>query len=156
MKEILYVKGDVRSPLGNGRRLIIHCCNDIGKMGAGVALAIMKKWPVVKESYSRWYEKDIKSFKLGNIQAVRVEENIAVVNMIGQHGIYTKGNAPPIRYKAIEQCLMKVADLAEKYGASVHCPKFGAGLARGKWEIIEGLLQEQLCARGISVTVYEW
>jgi len=153
--KITYVKGDATHPQGEGKQLIIHCCNDIGVMGAGVALAIKKKWPVVYSQYRIWYKKG-KDFKLGNIQAVRVEKDVAVVNMIGQKDIYKKGGVPPIRYKAIESCLTKVADLAEKYGASVHAPQFGSGLSGGKWNVIEGMLQELICSRDIPVTVYKW
>jgi len=43
MKEILYIKGDVTAPIGDDNKLIIHCCNDIGAMGAGVAVALYRK-----------------------------------------------------------------------------------------------------------------
>jgi hypothetical protein len=153
---ITYVAGDVREPIGDGRKLILQCVNNIGVMGAGVAKSLMTKWPIIKKQYRNWYKTNKETFKLGNIQAVRVEKDIAVVNMIGQHGIYKKDDIPPIRYKAIEQCLTKVADLAEKYGASVHCPYLMCcDLAGGKWNIIEGMLIEQLYARNIDVTVYD-
>ena len=154
MTEMRGVKGDVRNPVGDGRKLILQCVNDIGRMGSGVALAIMKKWPKVRIEYIKWHKKD--NFELGNIQAIRVEKDIAVVNMIGQHDIRVLDGIPPIRYKAIEKCLTKVGDLANKYGASIHAPRFGAGLAGGKWEIIEGMILAQLCAIDIPVTVYDW
>ena len=155
MEKIKYVKGDATHPQGEGRQLIIHCCNDIGKWGKGFVVALSRRWKEPEKQYRIWYKKS-KDFKLGNIQAVRVEKEIAVVNMIGQKDIYKKGGVPPIRYKAIESCLTKVADLAEKYGASVHAPQFGAGLAGGKWNVIEGMLQELICSRDIPVTVYKW
>lgn len=156
MTIIRYVNGDVRAPIGDGKKFILQCVNDIGKMGAGVALAIMQKWPSVRNEYMIWYKSNKKNFKLGNIQAVKVEDDIAVINMIGQSDIKNKNGVPPIRYSAIEKCLVKVAELAKKNNASVHAPKFGADLAGGKWEKIEELIIEQLCAKDIEVTVYNW
>jgi O-acetyl-ADP-ribose deacetylase (regulator of RNase III) len=124
-------------------------------MGAGVAKALMQKWPVIRNEYIKWHKRD-KDFKLGNIQTIKVEKDIAVVNMIGQRHIKPLNGVPPIRYKAIEQCLLKVSNLAEKYGASIHAPKFGAGLAGGKWENIENMLQDLVCSRDIPVTIYLW
>ena len=94
MKEILYINGDVREPIGEGNKLIIHCCNDIGKMGAGVAMAISRKWTEVRRQYKQWHMGN-KGFKLGNIQFVKVESDIVVCNMIGQHGIKTVSKVPP-------------------------------------------------------------
>ena len=155
MTDITYMKGDATYPQEDGKKLIIHCCNDEGKWGKGFVLAITKRWPEVEKKYREWYRSD-ENFDLGNIQAVKVEKDIAVVNMIGQHGIYANKGVAPIRYKAIESCLVKVGDLAEKYNASVCAPRFGAGLAGGKWEEIEGMILELLCARDMKVTIYDY
>jgi hypothetical protein len=34
-------------------------------------------------------------------------------------------------------------------------PRIGCGLAGGDWSRIEPLIEEQLCARGVQVTVYD-
>ena len=50
------VKGDVRNPqisAENEVAIIPHCCNNLGVMGAGVALALKNKWPEVFEIYKR-------------------------------------------------------------------------------------------------------
>lgn len=155
MISIKYVDGDATEPIGNGKQLIIHCCNDEGKWGKGFVLAITKKWPKVEGEYRKWYKVG-KNFKLGHIQGVRVTENIAIVNMIGQRGVGIKDGVPPVRYGAIRICLQKVADLAIKYKASIHAPKFGSDLAGGKWDEIEKIINEELCAKDINVTIYNW
>ncbi len=151
---IKYVKGDVTNPIGEGRKLVIQCVNDLGIMGAGVAKAIMMKWPIVREKYIQWSKKD--DFILGNIQTVSVEPKIAVVNMIGQHGVGFSDGVAPIRYDAIEACLKKVKKLAVTYSASIHAPKFGAGLAGGDWDIIENILKTKLENTEIEVTIYDY
>jgi len=151
---IKYVNGDVTEPIGEGRKLIIQCVNNLGIMGAGVARAIMIKWPIVREKYVKWSKKD--DFILGNIQTVSVEPKIVVVNMIGQHGVGFSDGVAPIRYDAIEECLEKVIELANKYNASIHAPRFGAGLAGGDWNIIENILKTKLENTAIEVTIYDY
>lgn len=70
---------------------------------------------------------------------------------------------PPVRYRAIRTALKQVAEAAldEQYrgpykAVSIHCPKFGAGLAGGNWNVIEQLIKEELVEKGLSVTVYEF
>jgi hypothetical protein len=81
--------------------------------------------------------------------------------MIGQRGTSqandgTPKGCPPIRYDAIWNCLQEVGKFAQSKGASVHCPKFGAGLAGGQWEIIEAIIEQVLVKKfGLAVTVYE-
>lgn len=168
MKEIKYIVGDVREPIGEGRKIIAHVVNDLGKMGSGVALAILKKWPVVKERYINWSKnkesfillKDMEGgeFKLGNTQFVRVdvENKIVVANMIGQHNIIGMDDTPPIRYDALRSCLKKVGEIAKKYNASVNLPyKAGCDRAGGSWDIVEKIIQEELCDKDVEVIVYD-
>jgi len=158
MSEINYVKGDATHPIGEGRKILIHCCNDCvpGKWGAGFVMAISKRWPHVRNEYVKWSKGKMPAppYKLGCVQFVKVENDIVIGNMLGQHGIGTQNKIPPIRYSAIAQCLDKVWRAAKSNNASVHAPKFGAGLAGGKWEIIEDIIVNSLCNRDISVTVY--
>ena len=170
MSTITYVVGDVREPIGNGKKMIVHCCNDLGKMGSGVALAILNKWPKVREDYIRWHKTgqtmvfDRKdgfvqdgSFKLGNVQFIRVVVGeLLVINMIAQHDIVSIDGIPPIRYDAMKECLKKVYEMAYESKASVHIPyKMGCDRAGGSWDIVEKMIIEELCDKDIDVTVYD-
>jgi len=151
MKDILYIEGDVTKPIGDDNKLIIHCCNDIGKMGAGVAKVLYCKWPEVRKQYLQ-----CKDFNLGNVQFVKVESDIVVCNMIGQHDIRTMNKVAPIRYGAMNKCLEKIMIASKNNNASVHCPYLmGAALAGGSWDRIEQLIIENLCKQDISVIVYD-
>lgn len=153
-KTLKYVTGDVLLPIGDGNKLIIHCCNDLGLMGSGVAKALLTKWPSVKSEYVKWSKKN--DFLLGEIQIVKVDEKIFVANMIGQHGIKSFDNQVPVRYDAIKSCLIKVADFSKINQATIHVPyKMGSDRAGGEWGIIEDLLIECLCREGILVVVYD-
>lgn len=149
-----YVKGDATEPIGDGKKFIIHCCNDLGLWGAGFVLAISKKWKDPEIQYKSWFENQKNKFKLGSIQIVPVDNDISVVNMIGQSGVRNKSNPTPIKYDAIRKCLKQVAIAAKFNKASVHAPQFGSGLAGGDWGEIENIINEELIEKNIDVTIY--
>lgn len=156
---INYIEGDATRPVGKGPKFIIHCCNNIGVWGAGFVMALSRRWPGIERAYCDWGG----PYKLGQVQLVKVEEDLYVLNMIGQSGVRTKSGAPPIRYEAIRECLKQVAGWAESedfpcFGetCSIHAPRFGAGLAGGEWDRIEKIIQEELVDKGLSVTIYDF
>lgn len=150
---IEYVIGDATDPIGEGNKLLIHICNDIGAWGAGFVLAVSSKWESPERMYQKWYTSKI-PMELGKIQKVPVEEGITVVNMIAQHGIGFYQGAP-IRYHALRQCLMKVAREALRTKSTVHMPRIGCGLAGGDWDTVKEIVYEELIDKGIDVTVYD-
>lgn len=156
MESIQYLKGDATNPIGNGTKIIVHVCNDIGGWGKGFVMAISKKWTEPERAYREWF-KNKELFVLGEVQHVQVEEDIFVANIIGQHKINKDeyGNAP-IRYDAIQKGLSKVAEFARKNKATVHMPRIGCGLAGGNWEMIEPILKETLLKNEIKVIVYDF
>jgi len=162
MKNINYTIGDATQPEGKGVKFIIHVCNDMGIWGAGFVMALSKKWKQPEKEYRLWVSEKFKKnatgmFKLGAVQFVNVKDDrIVVCNMIGQHGVGIGSDGiPPIRYKAIDSALETIATYALKVNATVHCPRFGAGLAGGDWKEIEQLIIKNLCSRDIDVTVYD-
>ena len=51
MMNIQYVKGDATTPQGDGHKIIVHVCNDLGKWGKGFVLAISKRWKEPEATY---------------------------------------------------------------------------------------------------------
>jgi hypothetical protein len=162
MNEIKYLSGhDVREPVGEGRKIIGHCCNSEGKMGAGVALALLKKWPSVRSKYISWHKSNNHlghPFALGKVQFVFVEEDIVVANIIGQHGlrINKETGEVPVRYEALRDGCIYIRGACEYYKASAHFPYLmGCDLAGGDWAEVEKIIQEELLDHGIEVTAYD-
>jgi O-acetyl-ADP-ribose deacetylase (regulator of RNase III) len=156
MSEITYVRGDATAPLGKGRRLIVHVCNDVGGWGKGFVLALSRRWPGPEQDYRRWHrERAGNDFGLGAVRVVQVEPYLWVANVVGQRGIRTGSKGVPVRYEAIDAGLAAVAERAVEFGATVHMPRIGCGLAGGTWSRVEPLIEERLVRRGISVTVYD-
>lgn len=156
MKGIQYLKGDATNPQSDGNKIIAHICNDIGGWGKGFVTAISKKWKQPEAEYRRWYREG-KDFSLGEMQIVEVEKDIWISNMIAQHKIIsqTKGISP-IRYEAVEKCLEKLTFAALKLNAEVHMPRIGCGLAGGKWDEIEPIIEKTLVRNNIQVYVYDF
>lgn len=156
MTSIAYVTGDATNPQGDGPKIICHICNDRGVWGKGFVLALSRRWKEPEAEYRAWASARRPSgFGLGAVQLVQVESSVWVASMIAQHGVGRSSFGPPIRYVAVEECLKKVADEATRLGATVHMPRIGCGLAQGRWDRIEPLIEEQLCNRGVRVTVYD-
>ncbi len=152
-----YVVGDATLPKGDGTKIIAHICNDQGGWGAGFVVAVSSRWPEPEAAYREWYrdEDEFGVFALGEVQLVNVIDDVYVANMIGQTGYGRDLSVPPIRYEAVATALSTLADIAIDMEASVHMPRIGAGLAGGKWERIEPIIEKSLSDRGISVTVYD-
>jgi O-acetyl-ADP-ribose deacetylase (regulator of RNase III) len=159
MSTIQYVRGDATNPQGDGNRIIAHVCNDIGRWGKGFVVAISKRSPLPKQVFLEWYaDRQNNDFALGAVQFVQIETEVWVANMIGQHKIKVKGDGgtPPIRYEAIDLALKQLGEKALEWGASVHMPRIGCGLAGGRWEVIEPMIIKHLSTRGVEVVVYDF
>lgn len=156
METIEYIEGDATNPIGSGTKIIVHVCNDIGGWGKGFVLAISKKWEKPEKAYREWYASK-ENFSLGKAQFVQVDSELWIANLIGQHKIRkSPSGLPPIRYEAIESGLKKVAEKALSINASVHMPRIGCGLAGGKWDKIEPIVQENLISKQVPTVVYDF
>lgn len=153
---ITFVAGDATLPVGDGAKIIVHVCNDMGAWGKGFVLAISKRWKAPEEAYRCWHQNGGgQPFRLGQVQFVEVQADLWVANLIGQIGIGNSRGKPPIRYEAIREGLKRVAEFAARQAASVHMPRIGCGLAGGKWEDIEPLVEQFLSAANVPVMVYD-
>jgi O-acetyl-ADP-ribose deacetylase (regulator of RNase III) len=148
MADIKYVKGDATQPQGEGNKIIVHICNDIGAWGAGFVIAVSKRWYAPELAY-----KKLKTRSLGDVAFIRVEDDIIVANMIAQHNVRPDENGnPPIRYDALRICLTEVNRMCLTTGSTIHAPRFGAGLSGGKWEIIEKIIKDVIT---VDVFIYD-
>lgn len=86
---------------------------------------------------------------LENIQIIDIYNNTFVANMMGQHGVgFSDTEIAPIRYDALKECLIKLAELAKNKGASIHILRIGCGLTGGKWDAVEGIIEGALWSLG--------
>ncbi len=137
--------------------MIAHICNDVGAWGKGFVLAISRRWKKPASEFKAWYAGSGDCpFELGQVQFVAVGDDLWVANMIGQHGLGARAGVIPLRYDALRDSLVKVAQFSAEHGASVHMPRIGCGLAGGAWDRVEPIIAECLLSQGISVYVYDY
>jgi O-acetyl-ADP-ribose deacetylase (regulator of RNase III) len=147
---IEYIKKDITETTVG---IIAHGVNCQGAMGSGVALAIMTKWPIIRESYMR-----IAPGKqnLGNVDFVDVDpfgllpkrydpersasgivdplgRDLVVANCFTQE-FYGSGGRKYADPDAVAKCLDNVYAYADVFCLPVVMPQIGCGLAGLYWE----------------------
>lgn len=135
-------------------RMVVHGCNAKGTMGAGVARAIKVRWPQVYNAYRGRHKAG--GLTPGEVIFVEIEDDRVVANAITQRDYGRSRKQRYVSYDAVADCMSEIRDEAIKRNiAEIAMPKIGAGLANGRWDIIERIIESELVAFGISVTVYE-
>jgi hypothetical protein len=152
LKYIKEILGDATLPRALGNKIIVQLLNSSGATGIGFGKSMAVKWPESKKTINKW--KTSKDFFLGNSKLTRLDEDVYVFQMIAQKGLYSKNDEPLIRYSILRKCLKDLAVQAKTVNASVHMPRIGAGQAKGDWELISGIIHDELIQKEIDVTVY--
>lgn len=162
MSRIHYIKGDATRPDAcHGPKIIAHIVNDEGRWGKGFALALGNVFPSARIDYLRWH-RDGPHFGLGKVKFSAPKENGStspwIAHMVAQHSIQIVSRplaTPPIRYESLRICLHIVSAAAANSKRTVHMPRIGTGLAGGRWEVIEPMINQTLCDKGVDVYVYD-
>ena len=150
---IKIISGDILTNLPSNKE--VYICQQVncrGVMGAGLALKIRRKWPVVYQQYM-----EIPAWKefLGSYQKVRVEPNIHVVNLFGQNN-YGLGERQT-NYAAFATALFTFMRDCSKIApeASIRIPSsIGCGLAGGDWDTVFSLIAEAAEAWNANVEIW--
>ena len=147
------VEGDlIKLALGGNFDLIVHGCNCFCTMGAGIAKSI-------KEYFPEAYAADMDTVngareKLGSITsavAFRNNNNITVVNGYTQYSPTGKGIL--VDYDAVSSVFREIKKTYS--GCRIGYPMIGAGLAKGDWQVISGLISEQLSGEDHTLVVFK-
>lgn len=149
-----YRTGDL---LAAEESVIAHGCNMQGKMGRGVADAISTRYPGAFQAYMQRYERN--ELALGRIVHWKGDGRV-VLNMITQDR-YGRGERF-VDYEAVRTCFARVelwasTHLKEGRGffhadPRLAIPLIGADRGGGDWNLIEGIIREEVVS--IPVTVY--
>ena len=152
-KSIYIVYGDATEPRGEGVKIIAQVINTSGALGFGFGRAMSTKYPESKKSVQDW-KKEKSEFFLGNSRLVEISDNLFVFQMLAQQGIRPKQGSVPLSYSSLRYCLQNLKDIALSLNASVHMPAIGAGQAKGDWNIIKGMIYDELIMEGVDVKIY--
>ena len=116
--------------------IICHQVNCKGKMGAGIALNIKKKWSIVYDQYLLALK--TKQLKLGDIQIVKILTNLAGQDGYGRDRRYTN-------YEALIDCFSKLQKISDSLKLQVQIPqKIGCTNAGGDWNIVEEIINDNI------------
>ena len=117
--------------------IICHQVNCIGVMGAGLALQVKNKWPIVYKKY----KEDCKQFMthpemmLGHVLDVMVEPTLVVANCYGQ--VFPSSVGKQTDYDSWNTMFAKLQDLGNYFSLDLHFPyMMGCGLAGGDWNMM--------------------
>ena len=145
---LIYKNGDI---LKAPEEVICHQVNVDGFMGGGLALQIAKLYPEVEKSYKnhcRAYGYDYKYLK-GNAFMVRTNDGKIIENCFTQDDFVTD-------YIALKTCFGKIIRMCDKYNYHIAVPyKYGCGIAKGSWDIVERTLERLSNYYGVDITIYK-
>lgn len=154
MSKIMYFLGDVTEA---PEKIIVHGCNTQGVMGAGVALAIRKKWPDVYEKYKNHCEEYKSAWGAADVPSIicPIPNDQWVFNMMTQPT--TKGGHP-FSYDMFAHGLRVLTNYAQREDIQttyVAMPRIGSGLGGGDWEIISKMI-ERIVPDWLTIVVYDF
>lgn len=151
---LYYCIGDALNPIGekNKKKFLLHICNDVGVWGKGFSKTISDKWKLPLIIFKKEYNFG-KFYKLGDIQSVKVEKNLNVINMIAKNGLIHRYEKKSLDYQALKTCLKEVSYRAKLTSTEIHMPRIGCGKSGGDWNIVENILNETL--QNLNVYLYD-
>ncbi len=153
-RRIQYVTGDALDARGDGARAIVHVVNDrTPNWGGGFARALRDRYPDAQTDFRERVRRDRRNLRLGAVRSVRLDPTLKVVTLVAQKG-YGPSDRPRIRYDSLRTTLHRLSKELVHEAATVHMPRIGAGMARGDWNVIAELIQDELVDRGHEVIVY--
>ena len=121
--------------------VIVHGCNCFCTMGAGIAKQIKQQFPAAFAADQQTTPKD--KSKLGTYSKAQVQQGDSTFVIINAYTQYNwRGNGIKADYAAIRRVFASIAvDFSQQ---RIAYPLIGAGLAGGDWQVIAGIIKEEL------------
>jgi len=146
------LKGDLLQFALTGRfDVIIHGCNCFCTMGAGIARLIRDNFPEAYQAdlKTRMGEKE----KLGTYSLARIERNDNIFTVVNGYTQYDfSGHGVLVDYGAVRKLFAGIKNNFSNQ--KIGYPKIGAGLAKGNWEMISDIINEELQGEDHALVEY--
>lgn len=143
MNNIHEIQGDI---FLTDAQCILHSCNNLGYMGAGIAKDIKSKFPLVYDSYKTLCKN--KNVTPGDVYIERYY-NPWIINLIGQDRL---GQAD-IKY--LYRGLTTIQQIYKRENIqSISLPKIGAGLGNLQWNSVFPIIKNTLGKLDIPIFIY--
>lgn len=168
MNQIFNSKGDILVPTSyldskhhSEHVLIVHGCNALGVMGAGLALQVKAKSPKAFTVYEEACNTAVdKHLLLGTYTHARdLEANLTIINAILQLNVGK--HKRQVNYEAVARVFERIADVMTEHSDRdfyLAIPKnLGCGLAGGNWNIVSTIILETLKdVPNCNLYIVEW
>lgn len=131
--------------------VIVHGCNCDCLMGAGIARSIREHFPEAYHADTATPAGD--ASKLGTYSYAhcnRESGTLTVVNAYTQ--LHPSGLGVLVDYQAIRRIMRAIKQ--DFGGKRIGYPKIGAGLARGDWNIISHIIENELAGEDHTLVEY--
>lgn len=141
-------QGDLTQIDPNQKNIIVQQVNCQNKMGAGLALSLMKKWPQIAQNYHEFCQNKTPQELLGQMSQTKIGNSLVINSFsqlnYGRNGHFTNEDL-------LINNLKKVNDYAKQNGYCVYVPeRIGAGLAGGDWQEIKQALNKMPSVKVVS------
>jgi O-acetyl-ADP-ribose deacetylase (regulator of RNase III) len=131
--------------------VVCHGCNCFNAMGAGLAKTVRDNWPEAYYADLKTVRGDKKKLGSYSMAGIRRDGNeFIVVNAYTQ---YRYGaNVVNADYDAIRDVFRAIK--RDFSGTRIAYPLIGAGLAKGDWGIISGIIETELAGEDHTLVIY--
>lgn len=154
MKEI---KGDlIKLALEGSFDCIVHGCNCLSTMGAGIAPQMAKVFGADKFEMELWGPTIEKLGCIDYCDFHQYTRPLVVINAYTQYSFgrnHKDGISIPFDYEAFTICLRKINLVFS--GKSIGLPLIGAGLAGGDWLLIRKIIENELFNLDVTIVYFE-
>jgi len=148
MKKIIH--GNI---LNAPENIICQQVNCKGVMGAGLALQIAQKYPVVYSTYKRYLRSN--QYPLGDILNIEVNTNKIISCLFAQND-YGRINKVYTNYEALKDCLTKLNNYAINNKYSIAVPwGIGCGLANGDLKVVLDIVDKVFANNYVIIYKYD-
>lgn len=144
------------SMLNCSEDLLVHQVNCMGKMGAGLALQLKRKYPEIVPSYELLCSKhqNCKEKLMGTVDIHPTKDGKYVASIFGQ--MYVGRDKRQTDYEALRKGLEKVEGYANVFDHNVAIPfQLGSGLAGGDWKVVREIIEDVFGESKVQVTIYK-
>lgn len=144
----------------SGNCVICHCISADAAMGAGVALALVRKYPDLKLTVQSVLKTTHSDTLVGHVVFYADSySHTLVANMVTKQNYWDKSTTMPSgRYlKNLRECLENVRSVMDGLNEKkLVMPKIGCGLDRCDWNDVLQIIDEVFGDSDIEITVCVW
>lgn len=141
----------------SGNCVICHCISADAAMGAGVALALTRKYPDLKPTVRSVLKTTHSDTLVGHVVFYADSySHTLIANMVTKQNYWDKSTTMPSRYylKNLKKCLENVRSVMDSLSEKkLVMPKIGCGLDRCNWNDVLLIIDEVFGNSDIEITV---